>query len=437
MKAQVESISPVKRKLTIQVPPEDVSREEQALLRELRARTTVPGFRKGKAPLEVLRRSYGERVRSDVLERLVGTTFQEAVRQEGLVPVSDPDIELQDFSPEAGIAYTVVVEIRPQVKARGYTGLHLKKEKVVVAETEVEARVDALRKQRATFEPAPEGHALGRGDMAVLDYRGTVAGEPFEGGQAQDRTVVLGSGTLIPGFEEGLAGAEAGEERAVDVTFPEDYPVAALAGKAARFEIAVKDVKIARLPEIDEEFAKEAAGVATVDELRDRVREVIASERSRRAEDAFRDRVINALLDANPFEVPETLVRNQQAFSLDRMRRDLSSRGMDPEALGIGRSEVQEVHRRAAEHTVRWAFLVRAIAEAEGLTVTDPEVDERVRAIAEADGRPYAAVRKFFEEGERLDTLRTHLLDGKVIAHVVAASTVDEVEGLDQEETAP
>jgi trigger factor len=437
MKAQVESISPVKRKLTIQVPPEDVSREEESLLRELRSRTTVPGFRKGKAPPAVIRRMYGDRIRSDVLERLVGTTFQDAVRQENLVPVSDPDIELQDYSPDAGIAYTVVVEVRPQIKPRGYTGLHLKKEKVVVPETEVDARLEALRAQRTTFEPAPEGHALARGDMALLDYRGTIGGEPFEGGQAQDRTIVLGSGNVLPGFEDGLLGATAGEEREVEVTFPEDYPVATLAGQLARFQVTVKDVKVARLPEVDEEFAQEVAGVATAEELRERVRDVIASEKRRRAEDAFRDRVITALLDANPFEVPETLVRNQQAFSLDRMRRDLTSRGMDPEALGIGRAEVQEVHRRAAEHTVRWAFLLRAIAEAEGLTVSDEEVDERIRAIAEADGRPYAAVRKFFEEGDRLDTLRSHLLDGKVVAHVVAASTVDEVEGLDREETAP
>lgn len=437
MKAQVESISPVKRKLTIQIPAQDVSREEQALLRELRARTTVPGFRKGKAPPEVIRRRYGDRIRSDVLERLVGTTLQDAVRQENLVPVSDPDIELQDYSPDTGIHYTVVMEVRPQVKPRGYTGLHLKKEKVAVADTEVEARIEALRAQHTTFEPGPEGHTLSRGDMAVLDYQGTVGGEPFEGGQARDRTIVLGSGAVLPGFEDGLLGAAAGEEREIDVAFPPDYPVAALAGRTARFEVSIKDVKIARLPEVDEDFAKEVAGVATAEELRERVREVIASDKRRRAEEAFRSRVIDALLEANPFEVPETLVRNQQAFSLDRMRRDLSSRGMDPTALGIGRAEVQEAHRRAAEYTVRWAFLLRAIAEAEGLDVTDEEVEERIRAIAEADGRPYAAVRKFFEEGDRLETLRSHLLDGKVVAHVVAASTVDEVEGLDREENAP
>ncbi len=434
MKAHLESISPVKSKLTIEVPPEEVSQEEEALFRDLRRSVAVPGFRKGKAPLHVLKRIYGERIRSDAVGRLIEKTYYDALRQEQIIPVNDADIELQEASPEKGIAYTAVVEVRPKVEVRGYTGLSLKREKVVVDETEVGARLDGLRSQRATFEPAPEGHVLAQGDMVVMDYLGTVEGEPFEGGKGEDRTVILGSGSLIPGFEEGIVGAVAGEERTVDVQFPEDYRAEHLAGKAARFEIKVKEAKIRSLPEVDDEFAKEAAGVDTVDALKARVREVIEAEKRTRAERAFRERVMDALLGANPFEVPESMVRNQQTFSLDRLRRDLTQRGMDPEALGIGRPDVQEVHRRAAERSVRWAFLLRAIAEAESLQVTDADLEARLRAIAEEDGRPYAAVRSFFDEDDRLDTLRSHLLDSKVIDFVVASSTVEEVEGLDQEE---
>jgi len=434
MKAHLESISPVKSKLTIEVPPEEVSQEEDALFRDLRRSAAVPGFRKGKAPLHVLKRMYGERIRSDAVGRLIEKTYYDALRQEKIIPVNDADIELQDASPEKGISYTAVVEVRPKVEARGYTGLRLKREKVVIDETETAARLDGLRAQRATFEPAPEGHVIAQGDMVVMDYVGTVDGEPFEGGKGEDRTVILGSGSLIPGFEEGIVGAVAGEERSIDLTFPEDYRAEHVAGKAARFQITIKDAKIRSLPEVDDDFAKEVAGVESVDALKAKVREAIEAEKRTRAERAFRERVMDALLGANPFEVPESMVRNQQTFSLDRLRRDLTQRGMDPEGLGIDRPDVQEVHRRAAERSVRWAFLLRAIAEAESLQVTDEDLEVRLRAIAEEDGRPYAAVRSFFDEDDRLDTLRSHLLDSKVLDHVVASSTVEEVEGLDQAE---
>lgn len=434
MNANVESISPVKSKLTIEVSPEEISQEEESILRDLRRTATVPGFRKGKAPPHVLKRIYGERVRSDVLGRLIEKTYREALRENKIVPVDDADIQIEEASAEKGISYTAVVEVRPKVKARAYTGLSLKKEKVGVEESEVDTRLEALRSQRATFEPAPEGHAAARGDMVVLDYRGSVGGEPFEGGTGQDRMVVLGSGTLIPGFEEGILGAGTGEERTVDVSFPDDYPNQALAGKPVQFQITVKEAKVRQLPEVDEDFAREVAGVESVDELRARLREAVEAEKRSRAERAFRERVMDTLLDANPFEVPESMVRSQQSFSLDRLRRDLSQRGMDPEALGIDRPDVQEVHRRAAERSVRWAFLLRAIAEAESLEVAEEDVETRIRAIAQEDGRPYAVVRGFFEEDDRIEGLRSHLLDEKVIAHVVASSTVDEVEGLDREE---
>jgi len=430
VKADVESISPVKSKLTIRVPPEELAQEEEAAFKDLRRTVSVPGFRKGKVPLPVLKRMYGERVRSDVVGRVIEKSYYDALRQEQIIPVSDADIQLQDASEQAGVSYTAVVETRPKVEPRGYTDLTLQKERVSVEEPEVEARLESLRAQRATFEPAEEGRAVATGDMVVMDYEGTLDGEPFDGGKGEDRTLIVGSGSLIPGFEEGLVGAVAGEERELDLRFPEDYRAQELAGKEARFKVAVKEVKIRRLPEVDEEFAKEAAAVETVDELRTRIREVIEGDKRGSVERAFRDRVIDALLGANPFEVPETLVRNQQTYSLDRLRADLGQRGMDPEALGIDRPEVQEVHRRAAERSVRWAFLLRAIAEAEGLTVTDEDIDARVRAIAEADGRPYATVRAFFEEDDRLDSLRSHLLDTKVIEHVVASATIEEVDAV-------
>ncbi len=429
MKAQVESISPVKKRLSVEIPPEEVSEKEQAALKDLRRRVTVPGFRRGKAPLDVLRRLYGERVRADVISRLIEESYQEALRQEEIVPVAEADIQIQSLPmAEESLSYTAVVEVRPRVEPRGYTGLTLKRERVEVDETEVEAELESLRRQRATFEPAPEDHEAAEGDLVVMDYEGTVDGEPLEGLTGEDRSVVLGSGVLIEGFEDALLGVKAGEEREVEVSFPDDYRSPELAGRPAVFRVRVKEVKIQKLPDLDDEFAKEVAQVEGIEELRDRIRDGIRREKERRAESALRERVVDALLEANPFEVPDALVRRQLAHTLERLREDLARRGMSLEDLGMDEARLQETQRAGAERAVRWAFLLQAIADAEGIEVTDDDVDARIREIAEADGRPYPLIRSYFEEGNRIDNLRSALLERKVLDRVLESSTVEEVD---------
>ncbi len=428
MKAEVESISPVKKKLTVEIPPEEVAREEEVALKDLRRRVTIPGFRRGRAPIAVIRRYYGERVRGDVISRLIQESYRETLDREDIVPVSDAEIEIHSIPPEGPLSYTAVVEVRPVVEPREYTGLTLKKERVAVEETEVEAELEAIRRQKATYEPAPEDHGAAEGDLVVIDYQGTLDGEPFEGGAGEDRTVLLGSGTLVPGFEEGLLGARAGEERTVEVTFPEDHPNREIAGRTAQFRVTVKEVKVQRLPELDDEFAREVAEVQTLDELRDRIREGIRREKERRAEERFREHVIDTLLEANPFEVPPTLVRSQQAHSMGRLHEDLARRGLSLDALGIDADRLQEAHRRGAERAVRWAFLAQAIARKEGIEISDQDVEQRIREIAEADGRPYEAIRAYFDQEERIRGLRSWLLEKRVLDLVVEKSTVEEVE---------
>ncbi|GAB6062812.1 trigger factor [Deferrisoma palaeochoriense] len=428
MKTEVESISPVKKKLSVEIPAERVAQEEEAALRDLRRSVTLPGFRKGKAPLSLIRRHYGDRVRADVLGRLIEESYREAVLSENLVPVSDADIQIQSMPEEGALAYTAVIEVRPEVEARTYTGLTLKKERVEVDEAEVDEQLERLRQSRATFEPAPEGHEAAEGDMVVMDFTGTVDGEPLEGGSGEDRSVILGTGTLVEGFEEQLKGAKAGEERTVEITFPDDYPNEAIAGKTAQFQVTVKEVKVRTVPELDDEFAKDVAEVEGLEELRDTIRDQIRAEKEKAAENRFRDRLIDALLDANPFEVPPSQVQEQLEFSMARIKEDLARRGLDLAQIGIDEGQFRENQRAAAERTVRWAYLVGAIARAEGIEITDADVDARIEEIAQADGRPVSLVKSFFEQGGRLEGLRNYLLEQRVIERVVEGCTVEEVD---------
>lgn len=430
MNVTVEAISPVKTRLVVEVPAEEIAREEGTAFKELQRTASVRGFRKGKTPLPVIRKLYGDQVRSDIVGRVVEKTYLQALRENQVQVVSDAEIEIQSATPETGLAYTAVVDVRPKVVARHPAGLTFQKERVQVGEPDVDTRLEAVRHQRATFAPAADDHPAAAGDMVIIDFEGFVDGVAFEGGKGTDRTVTLGSGMFIPGFEEGLVGALAGEARKVEVNFPEEYRATELAGKAVVFEITVKEAKVRQLPDLDDDFARDVAGVETVAVLRERVRTSLEAERSNRAEQRFREAVIDVLLAQNPFEVPESMVKSQQAYGLERMRREVRQRGMDPEAMGFDRPEIQQGHWQAAERAVRWAFLMRALAEAQAVEVTDADVEARLQAIADADGRPLSAIRAFFAVDDRLESLKSSLLEQKVIDAVVAMSTVTEVDAL-------
>lgn len=426
MNAQVESISPVKVKLSVELSAQEVGDEEARAYRELQKRAVLPGFRKGKAPLPALKRIYEGQVKGDAISHLVGKSYGEALKNNDVVPVDEPDISLQPASEPGGVAFTAVVEVRPRVEPRGYTGLSLKKEVVDVSETEVAARLETVRREHGSLEPAPEGHRAEEGDLVVMDFEGSIDGVLFEGGKGEGRSIVLGSGMLLPGFEEGLKGSAEGDEVSVEVDFPEDYRSKDVAGKHAVFQVKVNELKVRRFPELDDDFARDTMKTETLDELREKLRSHLRAEKTARVDEEFRERVVDALLEANPFEVPESLVRRQQTRALDGLREDLTRRGLDMDAMGLNKRELQENYRKGAERAVRWAFLLGALTRAEGVEVTDADVDERVRTIAEADGRSYAVIRSFFSEGDRLESLKSSLLEQKMIAWVVAASTVSE-----------
>ncbi|MDF1555924.1 MAG: trigger factor [Deferrisomatales bacterium] len=428
MKAQVETISPVKTKLTVEIPPEEVASEEQAAYQELRRTANLPGFRKGKAPLAALKRAHGGRVRADVISRLIQKTYIAALRENAVFPVNDADIQLQSAGDDAAIAYTAVVEVRPKVEANAFRGLKLKKPRVEVEEGAVDGRLEQLRSQRASFDPAGDDYAAADGDMVVIDYEGFVDGEAFDGGKGEDRSLMLGSGTFIPGFEEGLLGAKAGEDHTIEVAFPEDYRAEKLAGKEATFKVRVKEIKTRTLPDLDDEFAKEAGQTEGLEALRGQVRDDLRKEQENETERVFRQSTIDALLAAHPFEVPDSMVADQQTHSTERLRNDLMSRGMDPAMLGLDKPEFQAMQRRGAERAVRWAFLMQAIADAEQIEATDADVDERIETIAREDGRSVSVIRGFFEQGNQLDALRNSMLERKVLERVTELGTVEEVD---------
>lgn len=427
MKAEVAPVSSVKLKITIEVEPEEFKKEELAAIRQVNRTVAIPGFRKGKAPEATIRKLFGDRVRSDALSAVVESSYTKALHDTDIWPVSEPEIKVEKFEESGAVTYEALVEVRPKVEAAGYKGIAIKRPKIEIPDAVVEGRIEALRNQCATFEPAGDDYKAAMGDMAVIDFTGKLDGEPFEGGAAKAHTLMIGAGRMIPGFEEGVIGAGAGDEITVPVTFPAEYHAPHLAGKPVEFDIKVTEVKKRVLPELCDDFAKTAANLETMAELTAKVRESLEIEHKNRVERELRTTIITTLLAANEFEVPDSLVEKQKESSIERMRHDLTQRQIDPEAWGIGNELFLDEARKAAVRAVRWAFLADAIAKAESIEVTDAEVDDRIRKIAEADGRPYAMIKGFFDREGSTESLRNSLREQKTLDLVTSEASVEEV----------
>jgi len=269
MQISVESVNSIKKKLNFEIPAEKVSAEVDKAYAEIRKHAAVKGFRKGKVPMGLIEKHYGDKMADDVLKNLVQDTYFKAVTEQGLNPVSFPVIESDQLKPGQPFKYSATVEVFPDVELKDYLGLELAKEQLVVDEAAVAARLKEMQERLAQLAPAPEGHAAALGDFVIFDFKGTLDGVPFEGGEAEDFQLELGSGRFIPGFEEQLAGMTAGTSGTVKVTFPEGYGNETLSGKPAEFAVAIKEIKVKDLPELNDDFAKEfGEEFETLDQLK-------------------------------------------------------------------------------------------------------------------------------------------------------------------------
>jgi trigger factor len=428
MKAQAESINPVKTKITIEVDADDFNKQLKTELQKIRQQAAIRGFRKGKAPIETVERLYGDQARSEVVGNLIQSTYVQALRDQDVHPVNEGDIEVQKMNDDGSFTYTAVVEVRPTVTPTGYEGLALKREKVEVSDLDLEGRLEQIRQQSASFEPAEEGYAAQDGDMTVIDFIGRIDGEEFEGGKAEGHTLQIGSGRMIPGFEEGVIGAKAGETVEVKVTFPDEYAAADLAGKDAAFEVKVTEIKQSVLPEIDDDFAQNVAQMDDLEALKSYVRDSLVKEQEARVARDFRAKLVDMLLDANPFEVPDCLVAQQQESATQRMKAEFQQRGMDLDKLQMDDPKFAEQAHASATRAVRWAFLVDAIAEAHSVQVTDEDIQARIQEIADADGRPVEMVRGFFERDDNIDSLRSRLREDMTIDKITEKATIEDVD---------
>ena len=313
--------------LKITLPAEEVNKGFKKAVAKIAGQVNIPGFRKGKAPRNIIEMHYGkEAVKQEAFELVANQCYTEALEQEKLIPVSDPKVEDSVFEENKDMELTIKVTLKPEVKLGDYKELHVEKEAVEVTDEAVEEQVQGLRSRHAKMVEAEEGAVIEKGDFAIIDFAGTVDGEPFSGGEGKGYPLEVGSNSFIPGFEDQLVGLKKGDSTDVDVTFPEEYFVKELAGKQAIFKVNVQDVKRKELPELTDEYVAANSDCKTVEELRASYKERMQKAAENNAQIAYEKALIDLAVANAEFEVPEIMIEDRVTQMIDEMRMSLEAR---------------------------------------------------------------------------------------------------------------
>lgn len=359
---------------------------DQAFKRAVK-RVNAPGFRKGKLPRAVFNKMYGEEALfQDAVDFVLPAAYTKAIDELEVSPLAMPDIDVKEISKEEGVKFEAVVTVKPNVELGEYKNLGLEKDSVEVTDADVEERLDSLLSRQAEWQ-IKEGESK-RGDIVVIDFKGFIGDEAFEGGEAKGYELELGSGSFIPGFEEQLEGKVAPVDTEVNVTFPENYQVADLAGKAAKFEVTVHDVKEKVLPELTDEFVKEFSkeAASTVAEYKEKLKEEIKLEKENLAEKSYSDKVISTAVENAKVSVPEKLVEQEVNSMFEQFTGNLSRQGLSfdlyEQFTGKGEADLKAEMKSDAENKIKTSFVLGEIAEVEKVEVTEADIDAEVKELA-------------------------------------------------------
>ncbi|GAC1037938.1 trigger factor [Pseudomonas sp. No.117] len=416
MQVSVENTSALERRMTIGVPAERIETEVNKRLQQTARRAKVPGFRPGKVPMSVIRQRYEASARQEALGDLIQETFYEAVVEQKLNPAGAPAVEPKVFEKGKDLEYVATFEVFPEFEVKGLDGIEIERQDSSVEDADIDKMLDVLRKQGTRYEAVDRAAATD--DQVTIDFVGTQDGEAFAGGSAEGTKLVLGSGRMIPGFEDGLVGAKAGDERVLDLTFPEDYQNLDLAGKAAQFKVTVKEVAAPELPELNEAFFKQfGVEETTVEGFRTEVRKNMERELRQALKTKVKNQVMDGLLAANQIDVPAALISNE----VDRLRVQAVQQfggNIQPDQLPA------ELFTEQAKRRVLLGLIIAEMVKQFELKPDDARVRELIEEMAAAYQEPEQVVKWYYQNEQQLNEVRSVVLEEQVVDTVLKQAKV-------------
>ncbi|WP_418853126.1 trigger factor [Phascolarctobacterium succinatutens] len=412
--------------LKITASAAEVNAGYKKAVQKIADQANIPGFRKGKAPRAIIEMHYGkEAVKQEAFEIVANKAYSEALDQEKLIPVSDPKVEESTFEEGKDMELTIKVTLKPEPELGEYKGLHVEKKEVEVTDEQVDAQIKDMMGRDAKMVVAEEGAVIEKGDFAIIDFAGTVDGEPFSGGEGKGYPLEVGSNSFIPGFEDQLVGLSKGDSTDVEVTFPEDYFVKDLAGKEAIFKVNIQDVKRKELPELNDEYVASKTDFKTVEELRANYKERMQKAAEANAKAEYEHELIDLAVANAKFSVPEIMIEDKISQMVEEMKMSLESRKMSLDMYmqytGLDMAKIRENQRPVAEENVKTDLVLDAIAKAEDIQVDMADVDAEIAAISAQHGASPEEVKKIIKGNGTMGLMLANILRRKA-AHVVIDS---------------
>jgi trigger factor len=406
-----------KREIELEIPAENVTKATEKVARDLARVARIPGFRPGKAPVTLIRRRFAGDIQGEVLQSLVPEYLEKALDEKKLVPVTRPEVDKVEFKEGEPLKFRAVFEVLPEFELGNYQGLEIQVDAVEAGEAQVDKVVEEMRERAATFVPV-EGRAAKDGDFALIKLSGMPegGGDPVE---ADNIMCHIGAEETLESFTENLRGANSGETKKFQSKYPDDYPDQKLAGKTYDYSVEVLAIKEKRLPEANDEFAKDAAGeasgVTTVAELRKKILENLEAAKEEQQSSQAREKILEALVKKHDFPVPEALVEHQMDVRLERTVRSLTAQGVDPRAVNVDWVSLRRRQHDRAVDDVKAELLLDRVADAEKIEATDEDVEKEISALAERGGESATALRARLTKQGALDRMKSKLRSDKTI----------------------
>ncbi len=432
---KMEELSQVKKKLSMEIPWNEVKDELDASYREIGKKAKIKGFRPGKIPRNVLEIYYKEQAEGDAIGNIVNKYYWPELEKKGMVPISQPQIDQEGLKENTDFSFSVTFETEPEFDPGNYKGMELEKEEFKVTDSDVESRLNEIRRMFATMEEVKDDRPVANGDFVVIDFAGSLNGESYKELKADGYLLEIGSQKFVPGFEEQLIGMKNGETREIKVTFPEDYHEKKFAGKEIIFNVTLKGIKEKKLPETDESFIKNFERYNSLDDLKNDIRKSLEEKFQRQAEINLQNRITETLIKENDFEVPPSLVERQIYYMIADTQRRMMSAGMDENSAMEFGLKMHDKFKDDAVKIIKSFLLLKKIAQKESFVVEEVDVEKYIQELAVQNGHDVGLLKKMYNNEEKKDGLKMELIQKKAFDFIERNANIKTVEkkGVDAE----
>lgn len=430
MQVTVEDVSSVKKILHVEIPEDRVVRELEKAYKNLKKTAKIKGFRPGKAPRSVLERLYKKDVHNNVSSKLLQDSFVEAIKETDLNIVGNPQIDPPGLNEKGPYKYDATVEIKPEIEEIDFKSLKLKKNLYKVTDQEMDAQIKMLQKNLAQQNPITEDRAVQKDDFVLIDYEGFKDGSPFaETQKTQNYSMKIGTGQIFETFDEQLIGMKPGDKREVKVNFPEDHFNNKLANLEINFQVTLHEIREEVLPEIDDEFAKRLGPYETLDDLKNAITDNLNQGYAKRVEQEINEQIFEALIAKSEFEVPDSMIDYELEGIIEEAKRSFEYHNKSMEDLGLSKEILSEKYRETAEKKVRRHLILGKIVEQEDMTLTDQELEDGFKEMAQTLNYPLEDIKNYYKQDEdKIEFFKHTLLEKKAVKLIIKNGTIEEVE---------